>query len=74
MVSAFADFLEESHKDGNKFLSHSVCITGDETWVSFVNVETEDQSKQWMHTHSPNQPKKFKQKSARKLMAAFWDR
>jgi hypothetical protein len=28
-----------------------------------------------MHTHSPNKPKKFKQTSARKLMAAvFWDR
>jgi hypothetical protein len=34
------------------------------------------QSKQWMHTHSPNKPRKFKQKLyARKLMAAvFWDR
>jgi hypothetical protein len=26
-----------------------------------VNVETKEQSKQWMHTHSPNKPKKFKQ-------------
>jgi hypothetical protein len=26
-----------------------------------VNVETKKQSKQWMHTHSPNKPKKFKQ-------------
>jgi hypothetical protein len=26
-----------------------------------VNVETKDHSKQWMHTHSPNNPKKFKQ-------------
>jgi hypothetical protein len=41
-----------------------------------VIVETKEQSKQWMHTHSPNKPKKFKQTlSARKLMAAvFWDR
>jgi hypothetical protein len=29
-----------------------------------VNVETKKQSKQWMHTHSPNKPKKFKQTSA----------
>jgi hypothetical protein len=36
-------------------------VTGDETWISFVNVETEEQSKQRMHTHSPNKPKKFKQ-------------
>jgi hypothetical protein len=26
-----------------------------------VNAETEEQSKQWMHTHSQNKPKKFKQ-------------
>jgi hypothetical protein len=40
-----------------------------------VNVETKEQSMQWMHTYSPNTPKKFKQTSARKLMATvFWDR
>jgi hypothetical protein len=40
-----------------------------------VNDETNGQSKQWMHTHSPSKPKKFKQMSARKLMASvFWDR
>jgi hypothetical protein len=40
-----------------------------------VNAQTNGQSKQWMHTHSPNKPKKFKQLSARKLMATvFWDR
>jgi hypothetical protein len=40
-----------------------------------VNVETKEQSKQWMHTHSPNKPRKFKQTlSVRKLMATvFWD-
>jgi hypothetical protein len=26
-----------------------------------VNVETKEQSNQWMHTHSPNKLKKFKQ-------------
>jgi DNA-directed RNA polymerase subunit M/transcription elongation factor TFIIS len=26
-----------------------------------VNVATKEQSKQWMHTHSPNRPKNFKQ-------------
>jgi hypothetical protein len=36
-------------------------ITDDETCVSFVNVETKQQPKQWMHTYSPNKPKKFKQ-------------
>jgi hypothetical protein len=26
-----------------------------------MDVETKEQSKQWMHTHSPNKPKVFKQ-------------
>jgi hypothetical protein len=34
-----------------------------------VNAETKVQSEQWMHTHSPNKMKKFKQTCARKLMA-----
>jgi hypothetical protein len=50
-------------------------VTGDETWVTFLNVETKEQPKQWMHAHSPNKPKKDKQISARNLMAAvFLDR
>jgi hypothetical protein len=67
-------FLEQYHKDGNEFLSHIVWVTGDEIWVSFVNVETKEQSKQWMRTHPPNKPKMLKQTlSARKLMATvFW--
>jgi hypothetical protein len=28
-----------------------------ETWVSFVNVETTEQSEQWMQTHLANKPK-----------------
>jgi hypothetical protein len=59
-------FLEHYHEDGDEFLNHIVRVTGDETWVSFVNVETKGQSKLWMHTHSPNKPKKFKQMAARK--------
>jgi hypothetical protein len=74
MASALT-FLERYHKDGDEFLNHIVRAPGDKTWVSFVNVETKEQSKQWMHTHSPNKPEKFKQMlSARKLMAiVFWD-
>jgi hypothetical protein len=41
MASALA-FLEQFHKDGDEFLSHIVRVTGDETWVSFVNVETKE--------------------------------
>jgi hypothetical protein len=40
-----------------------------------LNVETKEQPKQWIHTHSPNKPKHFKQTSARKLMTSiFWNR
>jgi hypothetical protein len=53
-------FLERYNKDVHEFLNH--IVTGDETLVSFGNVETKEQSKQW-------------QTSARKLMAAvFRDR
>jgi alpha-amylase/alpha-mannosidase (GH57 family) len=51
-------FLERYYKDGYEFLNHIVRVTGDETWVSFVNVESKEQSKQWMHTRSPNKPEK----------------
>jgi hypothetical protein len=45
------DFLELYRKDGYEFLNHIARVAGDETWVSFVNVETKGQSKRWMHTH-----------------------
>jgi hypothetical protein len=54
-------FLERYHKDGDEFLDHIVGIRGHETWGSLMNVETKEQSKQRVHTHSPNKPKKFKQ-------------
>jgi hypothetical protein len=69
-------FIELYHKYGDEFLNHIIRVTGDETLVSFVNVETKEQSKQWMHTHSPNKIKKFKLAlSAGKLLASvFWGR
>jgi hypothetical protein len=60
MASAFVAFLEQYHIDGDECLSHIIQVTGDKTWVSFLNVETKEQSKQWTHTHSPKEPKKFK--------------
>jgi hypothetical protein len=48
--------MSHTTKMGDEFLNHIVRVTGDETWVSFVNAETKEQSKQWMHTHSPNNP------------------
>jgi hypothetical protein len=54
MASAFI-FLERYHKNGDEFLNHIERVTGVETWVSLVNTETKEQSKNWM-------PKKSKQK------------
>jgi hypothetical protein len=71
-ASAVADFSERYRVDGDEFLSHIVRVTGDETWVSFVNIETEEQSKQWMHTHSPEEPKKFKQRLSACQKADLW--
>jgi hypothetical protein len=73
MASALM-FLQRYHDEGNKFLDK--IVTCNETWVKFVNVETKEQSQQWMHTHSPNKPRKSKQSLAnRKLTATvFWDR
>jgi hypothetical protein len=55
------NFLERNHKDGDEILSHIVRVTGDETSVPFMNVETKEQSEQWMYTHSPSKPTNFKQ-------------
>jgi hypothetical protein len=40
------------HEDGNEFLNHIVRVTDDETWISYVAVQTKEQPKKWMHTHS----------------------
>jgi hypothetical protein len=47
MASAFTS-LERYHKDRDDFLNHIVRVTGDKNWILFVNVETKEQSKQWM--------------------------
>jgi hypothetical protein len=69
MASALT-FLERYHEHGDTFLNHILIYVDDETWVSFVHVETKEHSKQWMHTYSPNKTKRFTQTlSARNLMA-----
>jgi hypothetical protein len=67
-IASALTFLERYHEEGDEFFSHVVRVTDGGTWVS------EEQSKQWMHTHSANKPKKFKETvSPRKLKAAvFW--
>jgi hypothetical protein len=63
MVSALT-CLGRYHINGDEFINHIIRVTGDKTWILFVNVETKEQLKQWMHTHSPSTPKKFKQTTA----------
>jgi histone-lysine N-methyltransferase SETMAR len=68
MASALT-FLEGYHKDGDEFLNHIIRLTGDETWVSFVDHV-------WItHIHQRSR-KKFKQTSACQKAEAtvFWDR
>jgi hypothetical protein len=60
MASALT-FLERHRKDGDERLNHILRVTGDETCVSFINVEIKEQSNQWIHTHSSNKPKIFSQ-------------
>jgi hypothetical protein len=53
---------------------HIVRVTGDETWVLFMDVETKKQSKQWMHTHHQTSRKSSNKccLPARKLMATVY--
>jgi hypothetical protein len=44
-------FLGRCPKDGDDFLQHIVLVTGNEIWVSFMNVETKEQSKQGTYIH-----------------------
>jgi hypothetical protein len=36
---------------------HISRVTGDQSWVPIVTLETKEKSEQWMHTHSPNDTK-----------------
>jgi hypothetical protein len=48
--------LGKYHKDSNEFLSHNE--TGDETWVTFANVKSKQQSKavgEHIHIHRTGQ-------------------
>jgi hypothetical protein len=65
----------DTAKMATNFLSHIVRVTGDETWVSFVNAETKEQSKQWTaHIHKTSRKSLNRRLPARKLMATlFWN-
>jgi hypothetical protein len=55
------------------FHSHDNVIRCDVTWVSFVNVETKEHSKQWMHIHQTSQKNLNRYLPAR-WQFFFWNR
>lgn len=70
-MGAALSFLQRYEREGDAFLNQ--IVTGDETWVRYVNAETKLQSMQWGHTHSPKKPTKCRQTlSTRKLMATVF--
>ena len=72
MESEFT-FLQRYHDDGAEFL-HWIII-GDETWVTHITLETEQQSLYWRHSGSLCRTKFKQTMSARKVMCTvFWDR
>ncbi|XP_066900709.1 histone-lysine N-methyltransferase SETMAR-like [Halyomorpha halys] len=60
--------LQEYSTNGNAVLDR--IVTGDETWVKYVNCESKKQPMEWAHTRSFKKPRKCLQTlSARKVMA-----
>jgi hypothetical protein len=45
----------------DEFLNHTIEAADNGTWVSSVNVETKEISKQWMHMYSLCKMKELKQ-------------
>lgn len=70
-MSSGREFLNHYRQDGDYLFSH--IVTGDETWISYINPETKQKSMQWRHSTSPK-PKKFKQTpyTSRKMMATVF--
>jgi hypothetical protein len=68
--------LDSYHEVCDGVLSHIVRVTSDGTRVSFLDVETKEQSTQWMHTRSSNKPNEFKAESECHLFSGrgeeFW--
>ncbi len=61
-MSSVIDFLSQYHFEREKYLDR--IVTGDETWVAYVNPETKEQSMQWGHT--------LFQESQRKSIKLCW--
>ncbi|GFW21209.1 histone-lysine N-methyltransferase SETMAR [Trichonephila clavipes] len=60
------DFLIRSKEEGDDMLSG--IVTGDETWVSHITLESKQQSMEWTHASSPVKVKAKQTLSKRKIM------
>jgi len=71
-VDTCQESLKRFEAEGDGLLGR--IVTGDETWVHYLQSEIKKAGKEWRHTSSPK-PKKFRtQPSARKVMLTlFWD-
>lgn len=65
--------LNRYRQDGDDLFSH--IVRGDETWISYSNAVSQQQSMQWCYSYSPTSKKfRFALYSKRKLMVTvFWD-
>ncbi|GFV18028.1 histone-lysine N-methyltransferase SETMAR [Trichonephila clavipes] len=60
-------------EEGDDMLSR--IVTGDETWVSHITLESKQQSMEWRHTSFPVKVKAKQTLSKHKIMATgFWNR
>ncbi|GFQ90770.1 histone-lysine N-methyltransferase SETMAR [Trichonephila clavata] len=67
-MGADLEFLSRYHMDGEDFLNR--IVTGDETLVAHVIVETKQQCVTWGHTSSPTRLRKVHQ-TLHRLQCAF---
>ena len=71
-VDAHQELLKCFEAEGDGFLGR--IVTGDETWVHYLQPETKKESKEWRHFSSPK-PKKFcTQPSVGKVMLTLLGR
>lgn len=65
---AVLTFFTRYNEEGDAIFDH--IVTGDKTWVSYVNVEQKNQTREWSHTSSPCKPIKYGQIYSNKKITA----
>jgi hypothetical protein len=64
-------YFEKYLTDGYKLLNHITQVTGNGIWVSFANIKTKGQSKQWIVDPQKIPPKKLKSSNKYYLPNSF---